>query len=140
MFSPQEAINRLSDKREIFFDEMVDLFRQVMEGKVTQVQLSANYVSESVANVKTTDNVTTADITGTLTIKGVAKKITTPVKLTYLKDKLKARFPNLQGDLLVIRTSFTVKRKDFGLNPGQMEEKVSDDIELNLSIAGQSPK
>jgi len=41
MFTPQEAINRLSDKREIFFDEMVDLFRQVMEGKVTQVQLSA---------------------------------------------------------------------------------------------------
>ena len=40
MFSPQEAINRLSDKREIFFDEMVDLFRQVMEGKVTPVQLS----------------------------------------------------------------------------------------------------
>jgi anthranilate phosphoribosyltransferase len=41
MFSPQEAINRLSDKREIFFDEMVDLFRQVMEGKVSPVQLSA---------------------------------------------------------------------------------------------------
>ncbi|MBL8521601.1 MAG: anthranilate phosphoribosyltransferase [Betaproteobacteria bacterium] len=41
MFSPQEAINRLSDKREIFYDEMVDLFRQVMEGKVTPVQLSA---------------------------------------------------------------------------------------------------
>ncbi len=41
MFTPQEAINRLSDKREIFFDEMVDLFRQVMEGNVTPVQLSA---------------------------------------------------------------------------------------------------
>jgi anthranilate phosphoribosyltransferase len=41
MFSPQEAINRLSDKREIFFDEMVDLMRQVMEGKVSQVQLAA---------------------------------------------------------------------------------------------------
>lgn len=41
MFTPQEAISRLSDKREIFFDEMVDLFRQVMEGQVTQVQLSA---------------------------------------------------------------------------------------------------
>ena len=41
MFTPQEAINRLSDKREIFFDEMVDLFRQVMEGKVTPVQLAA---------------------------------------------------------------------------------------------------
>lgn len=41
MFTPQEAINRLSDKREIFYDEMVDLFRQVMEGKVTPVQISA---------------------------------------------------------------------------------------------------
>ena len=41
MFTAQEAINRLCDKREIFFDEMVDLMRQVMEGKVTQVQLAA---------------------------------------------------------------------------------------------------
>jgi anthranilate phosphoribosyltransferase len=56
MFSPQEAINRLSDKREIFFDEMVDLFRQVMEGKVTPVQLSAilmglHVKSESVSEI-----------------------------------------------------------------------------------------
>ena len=41
MFSAQEAINRLCDKREIFYDEMVDLMRQVMEGKVSPVQLSA---------------------------------------------------------------------------------------------------
>jgi anthranilate phosphoribosyltransferase len=41
MFTPQEAINRLCDKREIFYDEMVDFMRQVMEGKVSPVQLSA---------------------------------------------------------------------------------------------------
>ena len=41
MFSAQEAINRLCDKREIFYDEMVDLMRQVMEGKVSHVQLAA---------------------------------------------------------------------------------------------------
>jgi anthranilate phosphoribosyltransferase len=41
MFTAHEAINRLCDKREIFYDEMVDLMRQVMEGKVTPVQLSA---------------------------------------------------------------------------------------------------
>lgn len=41
MFTAPEAINRLSDKREIFYDEMVDLMRQVMEGKVSQVQLAA---------------------------------------------------------------------------------------------------
>ena len=41
MFTALEAINRLCDKREIFYDEMVDLMRQVMEGKVSPVQLSA---------------------------------------------------------------------------------------------------
>jgi anthranilate phosphoribosyltransferase len=41
MFTPLEAINRLCDKREIFYDEMVDLMRQVMEGKVPPVQLAA---------------------------------------------------------------------------------------------------
>ena len=41
MFSAHEAIHRLCDKREIFYDEMVDLMRQVMEGKVTPVQLAA---------------------------------------------------------------------------------------------------
>lgn len=56
MFTPQEAINRLSDKREIFYDEMVDLFRQVMEGKVSPVQLSAilmglHVKSESVSEI-----------------------------------------------------------------------------------------
>src|SRR5258707_6532331 len=41
MSTPLEAINRLCDKREIFYDEMVDLMRQVMEGTVSQVQLAA---------------------------------------------------------------------------------------------------
>ena len=41
MFTPLEAINRLCDKREIFYDEMVDLMRQVMEGRVPPVQLAA---------------------------------------------------------------------------------------------------
>ena len=56
MFTAQEAINRLCDKREIFYDEMVDLMRQVMEGKVTPVQLSAilmglHVKSESVSEI-----------------------------------------------------------------------------------------
>jgi anthranilate phosphoribosyltransferase len=41
MFTAHEAINRLCDKREIFYDEMVDLMRQVMEGQVSQCQLAA---------------------------------------------------------------------------------------------------
>ena len=94
----------------------------------------------SVANAKTKDNVTTADVTGNITIKGVTKKMSAPVKMTYLKDKLKDRFPALKGDLLVLRSTFTVKRSDFGINKGNFEDKVSDEIELTLSLAGQSPK
>jgi polyisoprenoid-binding protein YceI len=90
-------------------------------------------------NVKTEANVTTADATGNLTIKGKTKEITTPVKLTYLKDKLKAR-TGKEGDLLVVRSTFTIKRSDFGINPGSGEDKVSNDIELNLSLAGAAPR
>ncbi|MDB6112805.1 MAG: YceI family protein [Pedosphaera sp.] len=93
----------------------------------------------SATNVKTTANVTTADVVGTMTLHGVSQKVTVPVKITYLKDKLKDRFPKLQGDLLVLRSTFIVKRSDYGINKGTGEDKVSDDIELNLSLAGQSP-
>ena len=91
-------------------------------------------------NVKTAGDSTTADATGTFSVHGVSKEITVPVKLTYMKDKLGSRVPNQKGDLLVIRASFSIKRSDFGVKPGQMEEKVSDAIELTLSIAGASPK
>jgi len=95
---------------------------------------------ESAKNVKTQGNVTTADVTGKMSLHGVTKTITVPVKMTFLKDQLKARLPGKEGDLLVIRASFKIKRSDFGINPGQMEEKVSDDIELNLSIAGAAQR
>jgi len=98
------------------------------------------FETKEVKNVKTIADTTAADITGVLTIKGTSKEVTVPVKLTYLKDKLGQRVPNMNGDLLVIRTSFDIKRTDFGINPGQSEEKVSDVIELTLSIAGASPR
>jgi len=91
-------------------------------------------------NVKTVENVTTADVNGKMTIKGTSKDITVPVKMTYLKDKLGQRLPNQKGDLLVLRSNFIVKRSDFGLNAAKMEEKVANDIELSLSVAGSAPR
>jgi polyisoprenoid-binding protein YceI len=99
------------------------------------------FETKSLSNVKTSGDNTTADATGTLTIKGVAKEVTVPIKLSYLKDKLAARTNGmLKGDLLVLRANFTVKRTDFGINPKAPQEKVSDAIELTLSIAGSSPR
>ena len=91
-------------------------------------------------NVKTSANVTTADAVGTFTLKGVAKEMTIPVTLTFLKDKLGQRVPNLKGDLLVVRAHFTLKRSEFNIQPGQGEDKVSDGIDVTLSIAGASAR
>jgi polyisoprenoid-binding protein YceI len=99
------------------------------------------FEAKSFSNVKTAGDNTTADVTGTLTLKGVSKEVTVPVKLTYLKDKLAARTNGqMKGDLLVLRANFAVKRTDFGINPKAPEDKVADTIDLTLSIAGSSPK
>ena len=98
------------------------------------------FESKEFKNVKTDGDNTTADVTGTFTLKGISKELTLPVKMTYMKDKLADRVPGQKGDLLVIRASFSIKRGDFNINPGQYDDKVSETIELTLSIAGASAK
>jgi polyisoprenoid-binding protein YceI len=99
------------------------------------------FEAEKVSNVKTTGNDTTADLTGKFTLHGVTKKLTVPVRMTYLKDKLGARtMGKMEGDLLVIRSTFKIKRGDFGINPAAPSDKVSDEIEIVLSLAGAAPK
>ena len=44
-----------------------------------------------------------------------------------------------RGDLLVIRSKFIVKRDDFGIRPGEKLEKVANDIEISLNVAGAAP-
>lgn len=93
------------------------------------------------ANVKTSGNDTTATATGKFTLKGVTKEISVPVKLTYLADALGKRTrPENKGDLLVIRGEFAILRADYGIQPGQNEDKVNPEIKLSLGIVGSSPK
>jgi len=40
MITPQQALIRLIDQREIFYDEMLALMRQIMSGEVTQAQIA----------------------------------------------------------------------------------------------------
>lgn len=98
------------------------------------------FEAKQMKNVKTTGDVTTADVVGTFTVKGVTKELTVPVRLTFLKDKLAARGGNQAGDLLVLRSNFTIKRTDFGINPGAPQDKVADEIAISLSIAGAAPR
>ncbi|MCU0770644.1 MAG: YceI family protein [Verrucomicrobia bacterium] len=99
------------------------------------------FESTRVANVKSSGNKVTADVTGKMTLRGVTKEITTPVSFTYLKDKLAARTNGqMLGDLLVVRAQFSIKRSDFGINPAAPADKVAEEIQLTLSLAGAAPK
>jgi anthranilate phosphoribosyltransferase len=40
MITPQQALIRLIEQREIFYDEMLSLMRQIMSGEVTQAQIA----------------------------------------------------------------------------------------------------
>ena len=96
------------------------------------------FVVEKMIKVKTSGTNTAATIAGKLTVKGVTKKVNVPVRLTYLKGQLIKR-NRVPGDLLVLRSDFTIKRSDYGINAGNNEEKVSDEIEIKLRVAGAAP-
>lgn len=100
-----------------------------------------SFTLKELKDVKTASAATTATAVGTFALKGVEKEISAPVKLTYLPGKLADRTGGqMKGDLLVIRSTFTINRADFGIKPGQNEDKVANEIELTLSIAGAAPQ
>lgn len=98
------------------------------------------FVAKSMSQVETTEKGISAQLTGSFTLKGVTKEIVVPVTLTYLPDMLSARTNGrAKGDLLVIRSNFSVNRSDYGIKPGESTDKVAEAIELRLAIAGAAP-
>ena len=68
-----------------------------------------------------------------------SEKKNIPVKITYLKGLLEKR-NRVPGDLLILRSKFVVTRDDFNIQKGQNLEKVANEIEISLNLAGASPK
>lgn len=79
-----------------------------------------------------------ADAKGKMTIRNVTIEMNAPVRITYLKGLLEKR-NRVAGDLLVIRSKFVVKRDDFGIRAGEKLEKVANEIEISLNVAGAAP-
>lgn len=86
------------------------------------------------------DNKFEMQVTGDFTCRGVTKSLTVPVSLTLLRDKLKERLQGKEGDLLVLRTEFTIQRKDFGIKPEYGPQVVAEDILIRAQIVGTHPK
>ena len=106
--------------------------------KYPEIVFEARQVKNPVASGATIK----AEVLGVLTIKGVSKELTVPVTFTHLPDKLGARLnkPELKGDLLVLRATFAINRSDFGIQAGQYADKVSERIDLTLSLAGAAAR
>ena len=88
------------------------------------------------------ENKWSAVANGKFTLKGVTKEISVPVTLSYLPGKAGERVgkPELGGDLLVVRGRFSIKRGDYGIKPGQNEDKVAPAIQLTFGLVGTAPK
>ncbi len=91
-------------------------------------------------NVKTSDsNQIHATAVGDFTLHGITKRIEAPVTLVYMEEseKTKSRAP---GDLLQLRTKFTIKLSDYGV--GSMMKiigsKVGENIDIEMNIVGSN--
>jgi polyisoprenoid-binding protein YceI len=84
----------------------------------------------------------TATALGQFTLKGVTKEVSVPVTLSYLPGQMGKRVnkPELGGDLLVVRGEFSISRADYGIKPGQSEDKVAPVIQLTFALAGGAPE
>lgn len=59
MFTPQQALNRIIDNNELFYDEMVDLMRQIMSGEVAPEVIAAILIGLRI-KVETVSEITAA--------------------------------------------------------------------------------
>lgn len=100
------------------------------------IEFSIKKIADAKSSEKDVHELT---VVGDLTIKGVTKEVTAPVKVTYLPGKLSERASKMKGDLLIVRSNFVIKRADFKIKPEMDGKVVAENIELRVSIAGSAP-
>ncbi|MBS1719239.1 MAG: YceI family protein [Armatimonadetes bacterium] len=90
---------------------------------------------------KTGADTWTAQVTGDFTFHGVTKTITVNASATHLPNSIKKRggMPK-DGDLLIVRSAFSIKRSDYKVAPDLSTTMIGDTIELDLATVGVAPK
>jgi len=77
---------------------------------------------------------------GEFTCKGITKEIVLPnLTVTFIKDGAKKR-NRFEGDLIVVRTKFTITRTDYEINLATPFVAVADDIEIDVRMVGYTKK
>lgn len=78
-------------------------------------------------------------VTGKFTMKGVTKTITVNATVKHIKESEATKAARFKGDVLQVRTSFSVKLADYGIQvPAQAKGKVAETVQISLTVYGQT--
>ena len=70
------------------------------------------------------------------TCRGITKTLTVPLEVTHIPGVSKQRFPDYEGDLLIVRCQFKIRRSDFGIAKDVPLPEVANEIEIRVAIVG----
>lgn len=70
------------------------------------------------------------------TCHGVTKAMVVPIRVSHLPGVAKQRYPDFDGDLLVVRCEFVIKRADFGIAKGVPTNEVAEEVGVRVAIVG----
>ena len=73
---------------------------------------------------------------GKLLLKGMSLPLETTLILAHVADGAKKRGAAESGDLLVLRSDFSIMRDAYEIKPGENLEKVGNEIQIKVAIAG----
>lgn len=87
---------------------------------------------------KVSDNKFEMVVMGSFTLKGITKKMTVPISVTFHKGQEKTRNHKGEGDLIVVRAKFSIDRVDYNIKPDMPGIIVAKKIQLDLALVGYS--
>jgi polyisoprenoid-binding protein YceI len=102
---------------------------------------TATFVVESGKLDKTDKNgVLHGTAVGTFTIRGVSKRITVSGTARYVKNGVKTRFGDKEGDLLMLHTEFDFNRFDYKIGMSLDGTLISNRVHVRIDCAAMSFK
>jgi polyisoprenoid-binding protein YceI len=100
---------------------------------------SVTFSIKEIRNPRTVSpGVYTGVVVGDFTLRGVTKEVTADAKVSYLPGKGQERNHH-PGDLLVLRSTFKLKRREFGIRPRMGDNLVPEEVEVRVAITGSAP-
>jgi polyisoprenoid-binding protein YceI len=82
--------------------------------------------------------VMTGTAVGTFTIHGVSKKITVQGTARYVKNGIKTRFGDKEGDLLVLHTEFDFNRLDYKIGTVLEDTLIANRVHVRIDCAAMA--